>query len=1042
MKNKYTFHPKIIFRGPLKPIDNRIITEELLIEFFSDESNKGALFLSSPIFYNSFCKLLSEDKIDEKERKKIIATLYKYFKRFTTRTTPFGLMAGCGVIYWSSTKEGIVLRDKIDYHCRLDMQVEVALINRVTKDEKLYKWQRFSLNNSLYVTGEKIRYVERKFESKGWSYHISEVINNRVLERLILILSNGNELMYDDLVLEVVKLGFSREKSILFVGKLISSEFILSHIYPELTGNDMIINIKNFLDSILTKDIELEKLNSVLGEIIQIIKYSGEEPFNPENTINLISSLLESLHIPFSRNYVVQVDSFPNFKPNNLSLTVKPAILEALSFLDKNFGEPIFNPELNSFKERFVTRYGENEMPLLKVLDTEIGLGYGKKVNGTGDPNPYINDLNLEISDERSIHWRRNDAVLLNRLLKSKKEDNNTIQLKDSDFSDSNFIEGHYPDTMGVMFRLVEENEKQKIVLEYANGPSALHFIGRFTSGSDEIRELGKELALFENNSSVNSVIAEVVHLPESRVGNILKRTTLSPYEIPYLSKVCSSDAVEAVYTSDLMVSVINDRIKIRSKRLNKEVKPRMSNAHNYRLDTLPVYNFLCDMQSQDHRNDLSFSWGPLVRDYGELPRVEYNGVILKRATWCFNKKEVDKMLQLLEENNEKDLFNWLKEKKIPMQICLVRGDQELDISLEDPVSKDVLISELKKSPETLKITESFSKKLPNIVTNENGDKMANQFYGILLRKTDEEISLNKNSHRNEDLPFTNFLPGSDWIYVKIYSGIRSLEHLLLNELNKLLNHLLEKKFISSWFYVRYADPEEHLRIRFKLQLGVEPTNVFSIINESLISQLSENFWRVQYDTYIPEIDRYLGIKGVKLVEDVFHIESDFAIDLIRFSDTQNDPNTRWRLLFYGIDSFLNNFQFNLKGKRDLLNFMAEGYQKEFNVNKEIKTKISKAFREERAIIGSILNEENELILGFKDFFNNDYRNQRLKNLSLLIDKIVQQDKEDIKYYSFISSLIHMLVNKVLRSHHRKNELVIYTYLFLYYRSEFARINS
>jgi hypothetical protein len=80
-----------------------------------------------------------------------------------------------------------------------------------------------------------------------------------------------------------------------------------------------------------------------------------------------------------------------------------------------------------------------------------------------------------------------------------------------------------------------------------------------------------------------------VVHLNERRIGNIQCRRLLRGYEIPDLG-LSGSSADTHIPVTDLMVSVRSGRIALRSRARDREVIPRLSTAHNYRLRSLAIY--------------------------------------------------------------------------------------------------------------------------------------------------------------------------------------------------------------------------------------------------------------------------------------------------------------------------------------------------------------------------------------------------------------------------------------------------------------------
>src|SRR5205823_3985406 len=135
-----------------------------------------------------------------------------------------------------------------------------------------------------------------------------------------------------------------------------------------------------------------------------------------------------------------------------------------------------------------------------------------------------------------------------------------------------------------------------------------------------------------------DAIFAEIVHLPESRLGNILARPVLRAHEIPFLG-VSGATPECQIPVTDLRVSVAAGEIVLRSARLGRRVIPRLTSAHNFQARQ-GTYRFLCALQGQGKANMLGWDWGPL-RDAPQLPRVVFGRLVLSRALWRVGRDEL-----------------------------------------------------------------------------------------------------------------------------------------------------------------------------------------------------------------------------------------------------------------------------------------------------------------------------------------------------------------------------------------------------------------
>jgi hypothetical protein len=277
------------------------------------------------------------------------------------------------------------------------------------------------------------------------------------------------------------------------------------------------------------------------------------------------------------------------------------------------------------------------------------------------------------------------------------------------------------------MFELMKsDSNNQLIYLNGFYGPSGANLLARFAHTNKSIVRFIDEVAKKEQELMPDIVLAEIAHLPNLRIGNILSRPHIRNYEIVYLA---NSDFPEKqlIYMSDLYLSIRQGRIYLRSKKLNKEILPRLTNAHNYSHNSMPAYRFLCDMQVQHGRSGIFFDWGYLYNELDFLPRVRYRNTILSLATWKIKTIEIKYLFALDDDKQLLVETNKLCEKcSLPPKMFLSDGDNELLVDWKNTLSIKALFSIIKQR-EMVTLSEFLYDPENSVVRDKNGNPYPNE---------------------------------------------------------------------------------------------------------------------------------------------------------------------------------------------------------------------------------------------------------------------------------------------------------------------------
>ena len=281
------------------------------------------------------------------------------------------------------------------------------------------------------------------------------------------------------------------------------------------------------------------------------------------------------------------------------------------------------------------------------------------------------------------------------------------------------------------------------------------------------------------------------------------------------------------------------------------------------------------------------------------------------------------------------------------------------------------------------------------------------------------------------------FIPGSEWVYFKLYTGTKTADAILKNELYGYVSEMLKNDIIDKWFFIRYNDPDFHIRLRLHLKKIQNFSYIFNHFCETFLALVDAGLvWNIQCDTYQREIERY-GANTISLVEDLFCIDSEIILHLLHQLNDESPDQHRWKLALVLVDSFLSAFSYDLTLKKELLNTMAESYKKEFGfMHHHAKQQLDGKYRSFRKEIDHAMlweDDHTETI---------DIIKVRRQAIFPVAEKLTAMDKSgelQVSLNALLPSLIHMTMNRWFRTKNRLHELVIYDILVRYYTSEIAK---
>ena len=712
-----------VLRMPLMPcnvLNNVLFSDEEFERMITDRTFRNAVFVSSPALAQELDRFLSGEMKKESKIEKLRAGVTKYLERMSTRCTPFGYFASCSTLELAD-KHKLMVSDNIKESYRIDMLCLYNLAQILQSDNEILKKLHYRTNDTLLSVGKRYHYITRSYTPQGVQFQISSVKRTPILRDVLK--QCQRQISFEDLKQNITSIYEISDSALTdYLLSLIKNQLLISNIDPTVTDENYQALLISHLPDGETKT-RLKQIDLCLNEL----KVDRDYEENRETT-QKIKALLKDCGVGNTNNkFIVQLDTFRELSQGDLNRDkLIPQLQDAIDFMLHfcNAGESL---ELANFKKQFTARYEQQEVPLIEALDPEVGVGYYVKSSIVN--NPLIAGIQPPISQKSysSIAITPLSKILLHKMVGSNEK--GVIELKKEDFQIEPQPVTKLPVTMAAMFSIVgvdDVSSEYKLQGLHFFGSSAANMLGRFAGGDDGIYGITKQVADSEQLAMKECVVAEIAHVPEARTGNILSRPHLRSHEITYLTNSTLDDDY-VIPVNDLMVSVSNDRVVLRSKRLKKEIVPRLTTAHNYSKGT-PIYRFLCELQNQGSIPALSFHWCGLDKIFNHLPRVIYRNIILSPERWTLNTKDIkiDKMHYSTEE-----LMTWKDTNNLPNRVLLVAGDNKLIVDFKSTLSINAFLSEITHS-QTVTLEEFIE--CENVVTDEHGGSYQNEFIVPLIR--------------------------------------------------------------------------------------------------------------------------------------------------------------------------------------------------------------------------------------------------------------------------------------------------------------------
>jgi len=983
-----------------------------------------ALHVASP----GLMRRMAAGKPDDR----VAASVTAYLIRMCTRATPFGLFAGCSLgEVGDATALAVDGLEGTVRHSRPDTEVLALLVERLLADPAARPTMVVEPNSSRYHAAGAMRIIESRLREGRRSHHLV-VIDDDAPLRCALNAARGGCVV--DKVVEAVEAetGVELDEAREYVDALVDAQVLTPVAEPAVTGPEPLAHVRSRLS-----EQGLTASSEALGRVSDdLARLDAAGLGNPPEAYQALAETLLDLAGEGDDARLVQVDMHRAGSGLTLGPDTVQLLAEGINLLHR-LSSGAGDPALRRFKAEFAARYEDREVPLMEALDEEMGIGFDRSTHPAADESPLLAGIDLGGVAGDYVFTAR-DQVLLDLLMRARgsardsarETGGHNLELDtDTVARLATATPLPLPDALAVFACVLDHGPDglgYGAEIQSVSGPSGAELLGRFCHGDPRLHDAVRAHLRAEESDAPGVVFAELIHLPEGRVGNILARPVLRDYELVLLGR-SGAPPDRQLSVDELTVRLDGDRVVLYSPRLNAEVRPRLTTAHNPAWRGFGVYRFLAALQYDGVAGALAWDWGALSAA-PMLPRVTAGRLVLARARWRLSAAEVGTV------TGSDATAGWAalaRERGLPGELLIADGDNRLYVDTASPALTAAAAKVLRG-----RAGAAVEEVLPSRVAVGPQGHFTHELIVPFLRRRDPAPV--PHSWRAPRVRRT-FALGSEWLYVKVYTGSASADRILTDAVGPVVAQLRDTVVIDQWFFLRYADPEHHLRLRFHGEPAALRDHALPALTDALGPYLGDGtVWKLATDTYHREVERYGGDAGIELAEQFHAADSDAVLDVLGMVDGESGPDARWRLCLYATDRLLADAGLDLQQRREWARNGAAGYRTEYPNAPNLEPGIGQRWRGERADVTKLLDDTTDHPYEpARQVFR-----QRSEQIVPLLAELADRSQSGLltqPVETLLHSFAHLHAIRLLRSAARTHELVLLNFLDRHYASQIAR---
>ncbi|KAB8192541.1 lantibiotic dehydratase [Nonomuraea phyllanthi] len=819
----------------------------------------AAVEQASPDLARRVCTILDGRPVPVPAVRRAVLAVMRYLLRASTRPTPFGLFAGVAPARISTATDlpEVRIGDAHRPIARVTAEWLAAIVQRLEGETALQRRLTVVANNFAFERDGRLVLEHRaSTEAGGAPGEVSVRATAPVREALRLA---RDPLPVADLVARLSGTSpHTPERSIeALVAELVAQRLLLTSLRPPMTTCDPLRYLLHELDAVDAEDI------SEVADIVKGLRGIAEELTRHDHAPATAAgghraraaAAMTALHPATRPPLTLDLRLDGHVMVPAAVAAEAAAAAAALVRLARRLA---LNAGWLAWHERFLDRYGLRALvPLRDVVDADTGLGYPPGYIGA----PGLGGEVLTDRDSTLLALAQNAAVRRQREIRL--DDDLIAQLSPVDTQ--TLIQPTTELTVRIDAPSTQALAEGTFTLAVTGvSRTAGTTTGRFLDLLDPADRQPMTATYAKLPTGVRDALAVQVSAPSPYTST--ENVARVPQVLPDLLPVGQYPGARPVALDDVAVTADRHGVYLVSRSRRRVVEPVALNAVNPRQHTHPLVRFLLEAPHALRAPCAGFDWGAAAA-LPFVPALRYRRTILSPARWRLTTADLPAPAAVWQEW-ESTLTRWAEQVALPQTVSLGGGDQHLRLNLAEPAHRALLRAQVDRAG--------------TVVLRAAPEPEAAGWIGGGAHELVIPLATTLPPAEPPPLPPTvtrrshGRLPGQDGrLSVKVYGHPDRHDAILTRHLPRLTEALGSD---APWWFLRYHDPDHHLRIRLTVPTGAFAATAAEVAAWSEQLRRARLTGRVQWDTYFPETARFGGPDAEAAAEAYFAADSAAAL--------------------------------------------------------------------------------------------------------------------------------------------------------------------